>query len=289
MMVVGQAAGSVVSLWRYPVKSMMGEQLNAVDVTERGLLGDRAYALIDSETGTVASAKNPRKFARILDCLATFTDPPSLGVPIPPVRITLPDGTLVTSTDREAEGRLSAVFERRVTLTSNAPEKHSIDVENPDIQGMALPGTTAGVPIRPGAFVDYGQVHLLSTTTLDRLREKYPQGRFEVRRFRPNIVVEPADGQSGFIENDWIGKTLAIGDTVQLKVVAPCPRCVMTTLPQGDLPRDPGILRAIAQHTPRLALENLGVFAANVGVYASVMPGGRIRRGDKILPTEQPN
>jgi len=150
--------GSVVSLWRYPVKSMMGEELNATEITQRGLLGDRAYA-----------------------------------------------------------------------------------------------------------------VHLLTTATLDRLRELYPQGRFEVRRFRPNIVVAPASGEKNFVENDWIGHTLAIGDEVRLNITGPCSRCVMTTLPQGDLPKDPGILRTAAQHNK-----------VNVGVYAAVLRVGTVRRGDLV-------
>jgi len=265
---------------------MAGEQLNAVDVTETGLLGDRAYAVVDSTTGTIASAKNPRRFSGILDCLAAFADPPSLGSPPPPVRITLPNGTLVTSTDRTAADMLSTAFGHGVTLTSSASGKHSIDVENPDIEGIALAGTHSGVPLPPDSFVDSGQVHLLSTATLDRLREKYPRGRFEVRRFRPNVVIKPDEGWSGFVENEWIGKTIGIGDTVRLKVLSPCSRCVMTTMSQGDLPQDAGILRAIAQHTPRLALEGQRVFAANVGVYASVVRGGRVRRGDKVLTTE---
>jgi len=97
------------------------------------------------------------------------------------------------------------------------------------------------------------------------------QGRFEVRRFRPNIVVEVAGGARDFVENAWIGHTLALGHAVRLDVTGPCPRCVMTTLPQGDLPKDPGILRAAAQHNQ-----------ANVGVYAAVVQGGTIRRGDPI-------
>ncbi len=99
----------------------------------------------------------------------------------------------------------------------------------------------------------------------------YPKGRFEVRRFRPNIVVEVAGGARDFVENAWIGHTLALGHAVRLDVTGPCPRCVMTTLPQGDLPKDPGILRAAAQHNQ-----------ANVGVYAAVVQGGTIRRGDPI-------
>jgi uncharacterized protein YcbX len=114
-------------------------------------------------------------------------------------------------------------------------------------------------------------VHLLTTATLDRLRQLYPQGRFEVRRFRPNVVVAPAPGETGFAENAWIGHVLAIGDDVRLRVEGPCPRCVMTTLPQGDLPRDPGILRTAAQHNQ-----------VSVGVYASVAQAGTIRRGDSV-------
>jgi uncharacterized protein len=99
----------------------------------------------------------------------------------------------------------------------------------------------------------------------------YPQGRFEVRRFRPNVVVETGNPEKDFVENAWIGQILAIGDTVRLSITGPCPRCVMTTLPQGDLPRDAGILRTAAQHN-----------RANVGVYASVLQGGQVRRGDSV-------
>lgn len=94
-----------------------------------------------------------------------------------------------------------------------------------------------------GTFFDLAPVHLVTTATINRLRELAPQSRFEVRRFRPNLVVESPTGASGFVENDWIGRTLAIGDEVRLNITGPCPRCVMTTLAQGDLPKDPGILR----------------------------------------------
>jgi uncharacterized protein len=116
--------------------------------------------------------------------------------------------------------------------------------------------------------------HLLTTSTIDRLRELYPQGRFEARRFRPNIVVSTGSEDARFVENDWIGRTVLIGDTVRLAITEPCPRCVMITLPQGDLPKDSGILRTAAQHN-----------AVNVGVYASVINGGTIRRGDAVVLT----
>src|SRR5437763_9560265 len=92
-------------------------------------------------------------------------------------------------------------------------------------------GTVFTLP--EGTFFDVAMVHLLTTATLDRLRALYPQGRFEVRRFRPNIVVQLASGEAGFAENAWVGHTLAIGTAVRLNVISPCGRCVMTTLAQG--------------------------------------------------------
>ena len=108
--------GAVVSLWRYPVKSMMGEELNATEVTERGLLGDRAYALVDSADGKAATAKNPRKWPRLFDFRATFIEPARAAAKIPPVRIALPDGTTVTSDQRDLNQILSKALNREVAL-----------------------------------------------------------------------------------------------------------------------------------------------------------------------------
>jgi len=266
--------GSVVSLWRYPVKSMMGEELNATEVTERGLLGDRAYAVVDSSDGKVATAKNPRKWPNLFDFRATFIQPPRIGANVPPVRITLPDGTMAISQQNDLNEILSKALNRKVTL--NATEGGHVRPANaeeywPDIEGLDYRDTVTDFALPEGTFFDCATVHLLTTATLDRLRELYPKGRFEVRRFRPNIVVEPASDEKSFVENAWIGHTLRIGDEVRLNISGPCPRCVMTTLPQGDLPRDPGILRTVAQHNQ-----------VNVGVYANVARGGTIRRGDPV-------
>ena len=263
--------GSVVALWRYPVKSMMGEELNAAEVTERGLLGDRAYALVDPSNGKVASAKNPRKWAKLFDFRAALAEPPRVGEKIPPARITLPDGTIVTSERGDLNQILSNVLGREVTLATAAPKTPSLEEYWPDMDGLAHRETITDEAMPAGTFFDLAVIHVLTTATIDRLRELYPQGRFEVRRFRPNIVVEPASGEKNFIENAWIGRTLAIGDEVRLRITGPCPRCVMTTLPQGDLPRDPGILRTAAQHNQ-----------VNVGVYAAMVRGGTIRRADPV-------
>ena len=262
---------SVVALWRYPVKSMMGEELNAADLTQRGLLGDRAYALVDRSTGKVVSAKNPRKWSKLFDFRAAFTEAPRSGQKIPPVRITLPNGTIATTEQGDLDQALSNVLGREVTLATTAPETPSLEEYWPDLDGLAHRETVTDESMPAGTFFDLAVVHVLTTASIDRLREFYPQGRFEVRRFRPNIVVEPESGAKGFVENDWIGRTLALGDEVRLSITGPCPRCVMTTLPQGDLPRDSGILRTAAQHNQ-----------VNVGVYAHVVRGGTIRRGDPV-------
>lgn len=263
--------GSVVSLWRYPVKSMMGEEINGTEVTNRGLLGDRAFALRDPSDGKVVSAKNPRKWPGLFDWRAAFTEPPRAGEKIPAVRITLPDGVSITSERTDLNSVLSNALGREVTFASAAPEAPSLEEYWPDIEGLAYRETVTNEAMPAGTFFDLALVHLLTTATLDRLRELYVSGRFEVRRFRPNIVVQPDDGNKGFVEEAWVGRTLVIGDQVRLSITGPCPRCVMTTLPQGDLPWDPGILRTAAQHCQ-----------VNVGVYAAVVRGGITHRGDSV-------
>ena len=262
---------SVVSLWRYPVKSMMGEELNAADLTEHGLLGDRAYALIDASDGKVVSAKNPRKWEGLFDFRAAFMHTPTADKSIPPVRITLPDGTTVTSEDIDVNQTLSDVLGREVRLEPATSQARSLEEYWPDMEGLDHRDIVTDEAMPSGTFFDVGIVHLLTTATIDRLRGLYSEGRFEVRRFRPNIVVNPATDDSGFVENDWVGKTVAIGNAVCLNITEATSRCVMTTLPQGDLPRDPGILRAAAQNNH-----------VQVGVYAEVQQGGTIRRRDTV-------
>ena len=263
--------GSVVSLWRYPVKSMMGEELNATEVMERGLLGDRAYALVDSSDGKVATAKNPRKWPRLFDFRATVIEPARAAATVPPVRIALPDGTIATSDQGDLNEILSKALNREVTL--GAAQRGAVNAEEywPDMDGLDHRDTVTDFTLPEETFFDVAMVHLLTTATLDRLRELYPQGRFEVRRFRPNIVVQLGSSEKSFAENAWVGHTLTIGTAVRLKITSPCGRCVMTTLAQGDLPKDPGILRTAAQHNQ-----------VNVGVYAAVERGGIIRRGDPV-------
>ncbi len=204
--------------------------------------------------------------------------PPKTGARISPVRITLPDGTVVTSGQADLEQVLSRAFGREVAFEEARPGRGSLGATAgeywPDMAGLDYRDTVTDFEMPAGMFFDIAVVHLLTTATINHLRALYPQGRFEVRRFRPNIVVSTGSDDVGFVENDWIGRTVAIGGNVRLAITEPCPRCVMIILPQGDLPKDSGILRAAAQHN-----------AVNVGVYASVASGGTIRRGDPVTLT----
>ncbi len=270
-MPAGHSVGSVASLWRYPVKSMTGEEMDAIDITERGLLGDRAYALLDPSNGKVVSAKNPRKWGTMFDFRASFIEAPRTGEAIPAIHITLPDGTVIPSSEGTIEAVLSKALGRSVELVSAAPKEPSLEEYWPDIEGLAHREKVTDEAMPANTFFDFATLHILTTSTINKLRELYPEGRFEVRRFRPNIVIETPSGEADFVEDKWVGGTLSIGEEVRLKVTEPCPRCVMTTLPQGDLPRDPGILRTAAKHHD-----------VHVGVYASVLREGRIRRGDAV-------
>ena len=137
---------------------------------------------------------------------------------------------------------LSRAFGRDVALEEAQPGDRSPGATAeeywPDMAGLDYRDTVTDFDMPAGTFFDIAVVHLLTTATIDHLRGQYPQGRFKARRFRPNIVVSTGPDDQGFAENDWIGHTATIGGNVRLAITAPCPRCVMTTLKQGDLPAD---------------------------------------------------
>lgn len=263
--------GTVASLRRYPVKSMQGEELEVCEVTGRGLLGDRAYALMDPSTGKVASAKNPRKWPNLFDFRAAYSEIPSTAENLPPVKITLPNGRTATSDQGDIDQILSQALDREATLTKSAPQAPSLEEYWPDMEGLDHRDAVTDENMASNTFFDFAAVHVLTMATLERLQELNPEGRFEVQRFRPNILVQPSSEERGFVENAWIGRTLALGDSVRLSIDGPCPRCVMTTQPQGDLPKDVSILKTAAKHND-----------ANVGVYTTVIRGGILHRGDSV-------
>jgi hypothetical protein len=272
---------TVSTAWRYPIKSMMGEELNAAAITASGVLGDRAFALIDEETGKVVSAKNPKKWPDFFSFRAAYASPPDTA-PLPPVWITLPSGQMVRSDEADVDARLSAALSRAVRMRSSAPQAPSLEQYWPEHEGQENEVSQEAVAgdAPTGSFFDYAMLHLLTTSTIDRLRALYPQGRFEVRRFRPNIVIDTGE-QEGFVENEWVGKTIRIGAAVRLQITDPCPRCVMPTLAQGDLPKDLGILHKGILHN-KVHVPFAGKALPSIGVYARVLSTGMIRRGDSI-------
>ena len=297
-MAAGENVGYVAALWRFPVKSMKGERLDHAEVTAQGILGDRAYGLIDAINGKVAAGKNPKLFRGLLDCQAVFMEQPRTGHDLPPVQITLPDGTSVASDSSNIDRVLSAYFGRELRLAQKAPDDFTIDQYHPDMTGLhpagyrdttveqklgsalfADMGTTSPIPV--GSFLDLFPVTVLTTSTLEQLSEFQPLSRFDQRRFRMNVVVNTQ--ADGFIENDWIGRTLTIGDTVRLNIVMPDPRCVMTTLAQDELPKDTDILKALTRHN-RVQVGAAGLFPC-AGVYAMVEVPGVIRTGDRVALT----
>ena len=257
--------GSVSTLFRHPVKSMLGEELAEGEVGEHGLAGDRAYALLDVKTGRVISAKNPKRWPRMFQLRAMYPSPPTPGGALPPVRIEFPDGGDVVSDEADADRRLSQFLGGDVRLVTSTPGRPAVEVYTPPIPG--LDEGFSEFHVRPGPFHDSTPIHAVTTATLARLSELYPAGRFEARRFRPNLLIR-TDDPPGFVEQGWIGGTLAVGN-VRVQITKPCSRCIMTTLPQGDLPDDRGILRTVVAEAD-----------GDVGVKGPVTQAGTIHPGD---------
>ena len=275
--------GTVDRLRRYPVKSMLGEDLDAGDVTFRGLDHDRRLAVLSRRTGKVASAKYPRLWRALLT-LSAAADPPDGGEG--GVRITLPDGGIVMSTDPDVDQVLSALLSEPVTLTSTPPPGASLDRAVPE--AVLADGVTAEVPAEiieigagapPGTFVDFAPLHLLTTSTLDRIAELSPYQRAHLERYRPNIVIRTE--AEGFSENDWLGRDLRVGDELVLRVIARTPRCAVPTLAHGGLPRDAEALRVLARHNRVTPLPGSDPQPC-AGVYAEVLHPGLIRTGDAV-------
>src|SRR6266516_194685 len=273
---------------------MLGEGLDAADLGEGGIVGDRAYALRDRETGKIASAKHPKLWPNLLACRAAFVDETRPDDELQPVRIELADGNVVLSDAPDVDAVLSRFFGRDVELAHAAQNGYTIDQYHPDEENYDPEGhrdevvevglgaaffNERGLPsaVPEGSFFDLFPLSVLTTSTLDQLSELEPQSRFDVRRFRMNVIVDTR--ARGFIENEWVGRTLAIGEDVRLGVALPDPRCVMPSLAQEELPRDPRILKALAQHN---RIDVAGALYPCAGVYAVAEATGTIRTGDRV-------
>ena len=274
--------GTVAALRRYPVKSMLGEDLDASDVTFTGLAGDRRLAVLSRTTGKVASAKFPRLWRDLLTLSAAADEDAGHGA----VRITLPAGKAVWSNDADVNTVLSDLLNQPVTLTATPPPGAALDRAVPE--AVLRDGVDAPVPAElmeiggggpPGTFVDFAPLHLLTTSTLDRIAELSPYRRADVERYRPNIVVRTT--APGFTENDWLEQNLRVGNDLVLRVIARTPRCAVPTLAHGALPRNPDALRVLARHNRVEPLDTLDPEPC-AGVYAEVLRPGHIRTGDAV-------
>jgi uncharacterized protein len=263
----------ITAVRRYPVKSMLGEQVEQARLLPGGVEHDRGLALVDSATGLVATAKHPRLWRDLLRFSAAVTDDG--------VRIAAPAGWTAGATDPETDRLLSDALGRPVRVTADLPE--GATVERPAPEDVLDHGVEAEVPAAtleigqgtPGAtFVDYAPVHLITTATLDRIGTEHV-------RYRPNIVITTPPGTPAFVENDWVGRELTIGrDGVVLRVVLPTPRCAVPTLEHGTLPRAPHAVRT-PMAANRVDVPGFGVLPC-AGCYAEVVQPGTVHAGDPV-------
>jgi uncharacterized protein YcbX len=244
--------GTVSELWRYPVQSLQGESLPALEFTSQGVVGDRGYSIVD-DSGEGGTAARPQ-WKTLIGWRARYLAEPTPGADLPKVEITFDDGTQMICDDARLDGAISERLGRRGRLAvTTAP-----DVKRPYVASPC---------------------HLLTSATLKALSSAYPSGRFVSQRFRPNVTLDCGEAV-GFLENDWIGRSLAIGDEVRMAVELPDPRCVMPSLAQkGGVERDPRILKALARHN-RIEVNELRYPCA--GVYAVARATGTIRKDDPV-------
>jgi uncharacterized protein YcbX len=271
--------GTVKALWRFPVKSMLGEQLAELHITSRGVVGDRAWALRDLESRRIASAK---KFVGLLKFHAEYEGTPETGN-LPPVKITLPDGHQVHADDADASDAISEALQHRFKLEHNphpTGERAGIDPETifadnpvatviPALAGAAMPDYFG---LKKGTFLDSATFHLIATGTLAHMRD-LTEGNsdFDYRRFRANMLIETGDDARGWVEDEWVGGVLEIGADVRVTAIQPALRCVMTTHAQQDLPRDLAILRTTVKR-----------HQANLGAFTSIEGSGPVHLGDAV-------
>jgi uncharacterized protein YcbX len=289
MMARMQRAGRIREIWRYPVKSMAGERLEEVEVDGGGIPGDRGWAVRDEVRGGIRGAK---KIAGLMRLAARYLEPPTRGKVGAP-EITLPDGSKVRANAPDAAKRVSAAVENEVTLWPLLPptaldhyrrgkpdhddmltELRSIfgrlpDEPLPDLS--KLPPELFQYESPLGTYFDAFPLHVITTATLDSLAKASPQSRVDVRRFRPNFVIETEPGLTGYVEAGWAGRRLRLGG-LEIEGTIPTMRCVMVTHGFADLPKDTAILRAIVRDANQ-----------NVGLYAKPAGSARVRVGDEVL------
>jgi uncharacterized protein len=280
---------SVEAVFRYPIKSMLGTRVEQAEVRASGLAGDRNWALIDRQTGKVASAKQPRLWRSLLQLQAEYHGGATGEDPEDALTITLPDGTVVRAGEPGADEVLSGFVGRPVWLRHGREAGAGVDRAVPEevlAHGVGAEVAAESLELSqetPGdSFVDYAPLHLITTATLAAVAAAVATAAGTPPRpqvFRPNLVLA-TPGLSGYAENDWVGRHLTIGSQVRLEVFLPTMRCAVPTLAHGRDPGNPQVLRALAR-TNRISLDGFGTQTC-AGVYAKVVSPGRVRAGDEV-------
>ncbi len=272
--------GVIGELRRYPVKSMLGETLERVEVRTRGLSGDRVCALIDDATGRVASAKMPRRWRRLLECGASFRDDSGA------VEIVTPDGRRLDPADAGAAARISELVERKVRFAFVRDEALELERANPeelaaggDENGPGKTILAIGMGAPEGGFFDAFPIHVVTTASLDRVAEVAIAKAPEPARFRPNIVIDSV-GLDAFAENGWEGALISVGRDLRLRVAFPTPRCAVPTLAHGAIAPDPRLTVEIGKLN-RAPVLDMGPVPC-LGAYARIERPGRIALGDDV-------
>jgi uncharacterized protein len=275
--------GRVAELWRYPVKSMLGERRDQLPIATRGALGDRAWALRESATGRIASAK---RFPQLLAFHAGYEVEPTFAAP-GRIQISLPDGRTIRPDDPDASAIISDLLGHALRLENQPSYDEKTGIDRSTVFGdvpvsmMKPEWTTESMPdhfqLMKGTFFEIGAVFLLASGSIDHLRKlQGGTAKIDRRRFRPNIYIESEAEWGGFVEDSWLGGALNIGGAVRFEGFQPTVWCVTSTLPQQDLPRDLSILRTTAQH-----------HRGCLGVYATVTSSGLLRVGDAAYLVKQ--
>jgi uncharacterized protein len=278
--VVGKLGG----IMRFPIKSLLGETLDECIVSEIGLDGDRALALVDTATGKIASAKQPNLWRDMLKLVAR-TDPASSQ---PRIIVSDAEGGQRDHLAVDFDEWVSGVLGRRVKLTETKPIEIELNRARPDEvldrgvhEAVTQDVLAIGAAAPGGGFFDFAPVHLVTTASLAALSSAAPDATISVERYRPNLVIETA-APTAFVENQWVGRRIRIGQSVELEIIAPTPRCAVPMLSHGVLPASPSAVRTVNElNRVEFPLLGPGRFPC-LGVYATVLSPGHIQRGDVI-------
>lgn len=302
--------GTVKEIWRYPVKTMGGEQLQTTSVDSLGLAGDRGWAIRDEKTGEITGGT---KIPLLMQCASRYREAPTHST-IPNVDIVLPNGELIGSDADDINEQLSKALGREVTLWPRQPadnlehyrrkslsarligplaksetfrswlptltklpnisrtlrEEFSREANEPVPDLSTLPAEILQFTSPPGTYFDAFPIHVLTTASLQAMADLNGEAMWDRRRFRPNFLVQTVDGISGLVDASWNARTLKLG-SVQVRCEIPAVRCGMTTQQQSGIPKDPSILRTIVKHADQ-----------NLGSYANVVVAGDVSVGDHV-------